>query len=129
MLTLNANAQPPAASQAPWALSEAPTQYVDALVRAVVGIEIPIERLVGKLKVSQYEALEDRLGTVAGLQARCDEDAAAMASLVKEAMEKRQATFSGPSSRSENDVDSATAARALSFVALNLTTKPSEASR
>jgi transcriptional regulator len=53
----------------------------------VVGIEIPIDRLVGKLKASQDEDLPDRHGTVAGLNARGDANAAAMACLVQHAVD------------------------------------------
>ena len=50
---------------APWRLDEAPADYIEQLLRAIVGIEIPIERWVGKWKVSQNRAAPDRLGTVA----------------------------------------------------------------
>ena len=57
-----------ATQPAPWKVSDAPADYIDKLLRAIVGIEIPIDRLEGKLKASQDEAREDRLGTVAGLR-------------------------------------------------------------
>ncbi|MBV8634608.1 MAG: FMN-binding negative transcriptional regulator, partial [Burkholderiaceae bacterium] len=38
---------------APWAVSDAPDEYIDKMLGAIVGIEIPIKRLVGKWKVSQ----------------------------------------------------------------------------
>ena len=52
----------------PWRVSDAPADYIDRMLRATVGIELPIDRLEGKLKASQDEDLPDRLGTVAGLQ-------------------------------------------------------------
>lgn len=52
----------------PWKVSDAPTAYIDQMLRAVVGIEITIERLEGRLKVSQDEGEQDRLGTVEGLR-------------------------------------------------------------
>ena len=69
-------------SAAPWSVSDAPADYIDQMLRAIVGIEIPIERWVGKWKASQNRALPDRLGTVAGLQQRGDEQGLAMAALV-----------------------------------------------
>lgn len=54
----------------PWQLSDAPPEYVDSLLRAVVGIEIVITRLVGKWKVSQNRPAADKPGIVAGLRAR-----------------------------------------------------------
>jgi transcriptional regulator len=40
------------------------------MMRAVVGIELGIERLVGKLKLSQNRAADDRAGVVEGLDAQ-----------------------------------------------------------
>ncbi len=72
----------------PWKVADAPADYVEKMIRAVVGIEIPIERLVGKLKVSQDEPMQDRLGTVDGLLAEGSDGAIKMASLVKLAIER-----------------------------------------
>jgi transcriptional regulator len=71
---------------APWRVGEAPATTIDQLMRAIVGIEIPIDRLEGKLKASQDEALPDRLGTVAGLRGQPGDEAAAMAALVQHAL-------------------------------------------
>lgn len=78
-----------AAQAVPWAMTDAPAAFVDKLLRAVVGIEIPIDRLEGKLKASQDEAIPDRLGTVRGLQALGNANASAMASLVQAALAPR----------------------------------------
>jgi transcriptional regulator len=59
-----------AAQAAPWRVADAPAAYIDKMLRAIVGIEIPLERLEGKLKASQDEDLQDRLGTVTGLRAQ-----------------------------------------------------------
>jgi transcriptional regulator len=67
----------------PWKVKDAPRAYIDKLLRAIVGIEIRIERLEGKLKASQDEAREDRLGTVAGLRRSGNPKADAMANLVE----------------------------------------------
>jgi transcriptional regulator len=56
------------------------------MLRAVIGIEITIDRLEGRLKVSQDEALADRQGTVAGLMQEPDTQAQAVAELVRQAM-------------------------------------------
>lgn len=71
----------------PWRVGEAPAAYIDAMLRAIVGIEMPIDRLEGKLKASQDEALQDRVGTVRGLQQSSDPESAAMADLVARAIE------------------------------------------
>jgi len=70
---------------APWKVSDAPADFVDRQLEAIVGIEIPIARLAGKWKVSQNRLPADRLGVVAGLVARGDATGDEMAALVKRA--------------------------------------------
>lgn len=70
----------------PWAVGDAPRSFIDKLMHAIVGIEIPIDRLEGKLKASQDEAIQDRHGTVRGLQQETGDEAAAMADLVSQAI-------------------------------------------
>lgn len=72
----------------PWKVSDAPADFIEKMLGAVVGIEITVDRLVGKLKASQDEALQDRLGTAAGLAAKGCDEAARMASLVRQAIER-----------------------------------------
>lgn len=71
---------------APWRVGDAPADYIDRMLRAIVGVEIPIERLEGKLKASQDEDLTDRLGTVSALRADPRDEAQAMAGLVARAL-------------------------------------------
>jgi transcriptional regulator len=75
-----------AAQPAPWRVADAPPDYIDKLLRAIVGIEITVERFEGKLKVSQDEAVRDRLGTVEGLRGLVHPKAA-LADLVKDALD------------------------------------------
>ncbi|MFC5478628.1 FMN-binding negative transcriptional regulator [Massilia suwonensis] len=67
----------------PWTLEDAPPGYIDKLLRAIVGIEIRITRLEGKLKASQDEDVQDRIGTVHGLRSLDCPNATAMAELVE----------------------------------------------
>jgi transcriptional regulator len=53
--------------EAPWAVGDAPADFVDKLLNAIVGIEISITRLTGKWKVSQNRSVPDRLGVIEGL--------------------------------------------------------------
>lgn len=71
----------------PWRIADAPTAFIDKLLGAIVGIEIPIDRLEGKLKASQDEAMQDRHGTVTGLQSDLRNEVKAMASLVMRAID------------------------------------------
>ncbi len=70
----------------PWQVSDAPAPYIDRMMNAIVGIEIPIERLEGKLKASQDEDLQDRMGTVNALRMDARQEAQAMGDLVMKAI-------------------------------------------
>jgi transcriptional regulator len=52
----------------PWSMDEAPPDYIDTLMKAIVGIEIPIVRLEGKWKLSQNQPVQNRKGVIAGMQ-------------------------------------------------------------
>jgi transcriptional regulator len=54
---------------APWQPSDAPADYIDAQLRGIVGLEIPIARIDGKWKLSQNRSEADVAGVVAGLRA------------------------------------------------------------
>jgi transcriptional regulator len=51
----------------PWAVSDAPEEYVRAMLDGIVGFALPIARLEGKWKMSQNRPAADRAGVVAGL--------------------------------------------------------------
>lgn len=68
-------------------MSDAPADFVEGLLKAIIGIEIPIASIVGKWKVSQNRGSADAEGVVAGLTARAADGAAAMAALVAERIE------------------------------------------
>ena len=68
---------------APWAVSDAPADYIATMLRAIVGIEIPVSSLTGKWKVSQNRNTADREGVARGLSEQGTADAAAMAQLVR----------------------------------------------
>ena len=66
-----------------WQVDDAPAEYIDTMLAAIVGIEIPITRWQGKWKVSQNRSAADRAGVVEGLEALHTDEAAAMAGLVR----------------------------------------------
>lgn len=70
------------AQSLPWKVFDAPAEFIDRLLGAIVGIEIPITRIVGKWKVSQDEAMADRLGTAKALAKLGDANSLAMSDLV-----------------------------------------------
>ena len=53
----------------PWHVADAPADYLDAMLKAIVGIEIEVTRVDGKFKLSQNRDAEDRTGVVLGLEA------------------------------------------------------------
>ncbi len=54
----------------PWHVSDAPAAFTEGLLRALVGIEITLTRVVGKWKLSQNRSMDDRRGVIEGLRAR-----------------------------------------------------------
>ncbi len=54
----------------PWQVSDAPADYLDTMLKAIVGIEIPIRRLQGKWKMSQNRLPQDRDGVISALEAQ-----------------------------------------------------------
>jgi transcriptional regulator len=52
----------------PWSVADAPPVYIDNLLNAIIGIEIPIERIEGKWKQSQNRPSEDRASVRAALE-------------------------------------------------------------
>lgn len=66
----------------PWAVSDAPPEYVDGQLRAIVGVELSIGSVEAKQKLSQNRSEEDRAGVVAGLRAEAAGGAAAIADLM-----------------------------------------------
>ena len=51
----------------PWAVSDAPAEFVQAQLRGIVGLRMPIAALQGKRKLSQNRSPADRAGVAAGL--------------------------------------------------------------
>ena len=66
----------------PWAPSDAPDAFINAMVRGIVGFRFVITRLEGKWKMNQNREMQDRLGVVEGLGARGRADDVEMADLV-----------------------------------------------
>jgi transcriptional regulator len=61
--------QQEAARAEPWAVSDAPANYIEGMLKGIVGFALPIARLEGKWKMSQNRPAADRAGVVAGLAA------------------------------------------------------------
>jgi len=68
---------------APWAVGDAPADFIAMQVKAIVGMEMEITHIAGKWKASQNRPAADREGVIAGLQAEADAMARDMAEIVK----------------------------------------------
>jgi transcriptional regulator len=67
---------------APWAVSDAPSSYIDVMLRGIVGFRFEIARLEGKWKMSQNREPADRTGVAAGLARRSEGDDLEMAEII-----------------------------------------------
>lgn len=70
-----------AGREEPWQVSDAPADYIEKMLGAIVGIELAIEKIEGKRKAGQNRSVADRAGMVEGLLASGDQVSHAMARL------------------------------------------------
>ncbi|TQV97956.1 transcriptional regulator [Cordyceps javanica] len=74
-----------------WKIADAPAAYVERLKKAIIGIEITVDRLQGKFKMSQEMSEGDRAGVVAGFRSLGTELGTKMSELVQERSELKKA--------------------------------------
>lgn len=65
-----------------WSVTDAPLDFTERLVQAIVGVEIEIETLTGKLKASQNQPERNRAGVKAGLEDGASSGNRAMSKLI-----------------------------------------------
>lgn len=63
----------------PWSVQEAPADYIEKMLNAIIGIEISISSIEAKWKVSQNQPDENQAGLIQHLQSSTDEAAMNMA--------------------------------------------------
>lgn len=68
----------------PWSLADAPPAYIEKMLSAIVGIQIPIASLEGKWKLSQNQPEKNRLGVIQGLTRENTPAALQMAAWIKQ---------------------------------------------
>ncbi len=71
------------AQPAPWRVADAPADYIERMLRAVVGVQMRVERIEAKRKLSQRQDASDRAGAIAGLDASPDARDRALAERMK----------------------------------------------
>jgi transcriptional regulator len=70
----------------PWSVSDAPDEYIEKQLSAIVGLKMTITRLVGKSKLSQNRPEVDRTSVIRALWEKGAESAANLADAMKKAM-------------------------------------------
>jgi len=68
---------------APWSTADAPEKYLQGQLGAIVGVEISVERVEAKAKLSQNRSAEDRAGVVEGLRGEGSREAEAVAAQMR----------------------------------------------
>ncbi len=71
---------------APWAVADAPADFIASQLRAIVGLRLEITEITGKWKMSQNRSEADRAGVIEGLRAEGAPAADAVAEFVAAAM-------------------------------------------
>jgi transcriptional regulator len=74
----------------PWSVDDAPIEYVEGQLRAIVGVEVRITRIEAKLKLSQNRSTADVEGAIDGLVASGDPRSRATAEAMRDAEDARR---------------------------------------
>lgn len=74
----------------PWRIDDAPADHIERLLDAIVGIEIDVERIEGKYKLSQNHPVRNRLGVIDGLRQRHAPGDAALADLMQASLKETE---------------------------------------
>ena len=70
----------------PWKMADAPADFMETMLRNIVGIELPVSRMIGKWKLGQNRTVTDRLGVIAGLRGTGEPGSEAVADAMLEAI-------------------------------------------
>jgi transcriptional regulator len=79
-----------AGQPAPWKVSDAPEDHIEKSLRGIVGLEIAIERIEAKFKLSQNHPERNRFGVIAGLRQRDGDGDAELAELMARQEESKE---------------------------------------
>jgi transcriptional regulator len=67
----------------PWAVSDAPSEYIERMIASIVGVELRISRVEAKRKLSQNRSEADRHGVISGLEASLFEQEKNLAAMMR----------------------------------------------
>jgi transcriptional regulator len=79
LVRLTGQSETDAAQPRPWRVDDAPGDYVASMLKGIVGIRMPLDRIEGKWKLGQNRTAEDRQGAAALLAERTGDDEQAIA--------------------------------------------------
>jgi transcriptional regulator len=79
LVALTHQSEQDAAQARPWQVDDAPADYVATMLKGIVGIRIPVDRIEGKWKLGQNRTVEDRTGAANLLAERPGDDEQAIA--------------------------------------------------
>jgi transcriptional regulator len=77
-----------AALPQPWSAREIPAEFKASLLKAIVGFEMPIDRIEGKFKFGQNRPIEDQVAMLAQLEAGGDAGSHQLADLIRHEMSR-----------------------------------------
>jgi predicted FMN-binding regulatory protein PaiB len=80
-----------AGHESPWKVTDAPEKYTNLLMKAIIGVEITIDRIEGRFKLSQEKQDGDWEGVIAGFRALGTPEGETMANMVEEQGKMRSA--------------------------------------
>ena len=83
LTTIHESGQP-----APWSISDAPYEYIQRMLPAIVGIEIEVSSITGQWKLSQNQPEVNQRGVAETLAASTDSSVSEIASMIKANFEK-----------------------------------------
>jgi transcriptional regulator len=78
-----------AAQAKPWHVSDAPEDHIEKMLKAIVGLEITIDRIEGKFKLSQNHPDANRAGVIDGLGERAGLRDAELVEFMRQAEDRR----------------------------------------
>jgi transcriptional regulator len=69
-------------------LRQLPPDFRRKMLQGIVGVEVAVGRVEGKFKLSQNKSRQDRLGVLANLERRGDEESRRLAAAMREQLER-----------------------------------------
>jgi len=74
----------------PWSISDAPDEYIQKMIPAIVGIEIEVTSITGQWKLSQNQPQVNQYGVVEGLSQSTDSNIVNIASMINKNLNSTQ---------------------------------------